>query len=228
MPLSPVLVLHNRNHSSSIVIRCRLPEPKESCYNLWRSYIEERSLASSLRVSPHQNVWRIPPKRNCLIYSPWLRLAPFLPRWGPRVVSILPNQTVTYQWKNQEKTNNIVRLKQTFQQNRSDPFASRPKFWLLLSKEGFFSDWTDQSKTSTTSGGEQLWPENFHTEGIVPFINFSTKISGTFLLLGTEIREFFLLVESEILGFGIRNSAQGILSEWKATPDFLSCLLSYL
>ena len=140
-----------------------------------------------------------PTRDELLIYSTWLRLAPFLPLWGPRVVSILPNQTVTYQWNNQDKTNNIVRLKQTFQSNRSDPFAFRPKFWLLLSKEGFFwkwngklrSDWTDPSKPSTTSGGEPLWPENFHTERIVPFINFSTKISGTFLLLGTEIREFF-------------------------------------
>ena len=160
-------------------------------------------MASSLRLSPHQNVWRIPSKTNCLIYFTWLRLAPFLPRWGPRVVSILPNQTVTYQWNNQEKKNNIVRMKQTFQSTRSDPFAFRPKFWSLLSKvgleKGIFwtwsgklrSDWTDQSKPSTTSGGEPLWPENFHTERIVPFINFSTKISGTFLLLGTEIREFF-------------------------------------
>ena len=79
-----------------------------------------------------------PTRDELLIYSTWLRLAPFLPRWGPRVVSILPNQTVTYQWNNQDKTNNIVRLKQTFQSNRSDPFAFRPKFWLLLSKEGFF------------------------------------------------------------------------------------------
>ena len=169
-------------------------------------------MASSLRVSPHQNVWRIPSKKNCVIYSTWLRLAPFLPRWGPsRVISILPNQTVTYQWNNHEKTNNIVRLKQTFQSNRSDPFAFRPKFWLLLSKEGFFwkwngklrSDWTDQSKPSTTPGGEPLWPENFHTERIVPFINFSTKISATFLLLGTEIREFFCY--SGILNPGLWN-----------------------
>ena len=87
-----------------------------------------------------------PTRDELFIYSTWLRLAPFLPRWGPRVVSTLPNQTVTYQRNNQDKTNNIVRLKQTFQSNRSDPFTFRPKFWLLLSKEGFFLEMERQVK----------------------------------------------------------------------------------
>ena len=142
-----------------------------------------------------QNVLRISPETTCLIYSTWLRLAPFLPWWGPRMVSILPNQTVTYQWNNQEKLNNIV------QSNRSNPFTFRPKFWFLLRKvgleKGIFWKWngkfrsnrTDQSKPSTTSGVNHFdqkistLPESFHLfldQNFLDILAFAVRDPGVF------------------------------------------------
>ena len=97
-----------------------------------------------------------------------------------RVLSILPNQTVRSQWNYQEK---MERHSSIITKNpiRSDPFAFRPKFSLLVSKVGLKTiifgnerhvsvSWGRPAKGDYPWRGTNL-AENFHAERSVPFIS---------------------------------------------------------
>ena len=97
-----------------------------------------------------------------------------------RVLSILPNQTVRSQWNYQEKMERHCSIK-TKNPVRSDPFAFRPKFSLLVSKVGlktiiFGNERHVCVRYDRPAKEDYLWrwtnlAENFHAERSVPFIS---------------------------------------------------------
>ena len=91
-------------------------------------------------------------------------------------------------WNDQD----IVLLKQRFQSHRNDPFAFRPKFWLLLSKVGLktkiFGHGTGSlGRTRPTVQEDHLWGWTILTGQFLRRpkrpIYFSTEISKNFVLM---------------------------------------------
>ena len=89
------------------------------------------------------------------------------------------------------KWSDIALLKQRFQSHRNDPFAFRPKFWLLLSKVGlktkiFGNGRGSFGRTGATVQEDHLWRW--------------TTLTGKFLhrpiYFWTEISENFVIMES--------------------------------
>ena len=93
---------------------------------------------------------------------------------SPRVLSILPKQTVRSQWNYQEKMERHCSIK-TKNPIRSDPFAFRPKFSLLVSKVGLktiiFGNERHVCVRYDRLAKENYLAENFYVERSVPFIS---------------------------------------------------------
>ena len=119
-----------------------------------------------------------------LIYRTWaIRRLDGLYQWSRRCVRGPPASQAMSAISGMIKTkwSDIVLLKQRFQSHRNDPFAFRPKLWLLLSKVGLKTKSfgigtgsfgrTGPTVQEATSGGGPFWPENFYADQSVPFIS---------------------------------------------------------
>ena len=108
----------------------------------------------------------------------------------------LPNQTLMISGIIKRKWNDIVLLKQRFRSHRNDPFAFRPKFWLLLSKVGletniFGSGTGSFGRTGPTVQEDHLWrwtilTGKFPRRPKRPHL-FSTKISENFGIMESTL-----------------------------------------
>ena len=94
-------------------------------------------------------------------------------------------------WNDQDKMERQCSIETTFQSHRNDPFAFRPKFWLLLSKVGlktkiFGNGRGSFGRTGPTVQEDHLWRW--------------TTLTGKFLhrpiYFWTEISETFVIMES--------------------------------
>ena len=103
----------------------------------------------------------------------------------------LPDQTIMISGIIKRKWNGIVQLKQR-QSHRNDPFAFRPKFWLLLSKVGletniFGSGTGSFGWTGPTVQEDHLWRWTILTGKFLRRpkrpIYFSTEISENLVIM---------------------------------------------
>ena len=111
-------------------------------------------------------------------------------KYSRRVLSILPNQPVRNQWYYQEKMERHFSVWIKFSIESSDPFTSRPKFWLLPSKVGLetriFGNGTASFGRSGPTGQRGSPLEVYHFERKI-----SRRTKAFHLFLDRNFRKFW-------------------------------------